>query len=33
MKELHMIEGNEEEGRVKVFLVDILERKLIKKDK
>jgi len=28
-----MIEGNEEEGRVKVFLVDILERKLIKKDK
>jgi len=28
-----MIEGNEEEGRVKVFLVDILEKKLIKKDK
>ena len=33
VKELHMIEGNEEEGRVKVCLVDILERKLIKKDK
>ena len=27
-----MIEGNEEEGRVKVYPVAILERKLIKKD-
>ena len=32
VKELHMIEGNEEEGRVKVYPVAILERKLIKKD-